>query len=95
MLEQVPQSGDRPGVVIGGAVATMYENIMHLPEMAGVGAGKGAVAGDKAQSDADVKATERAKVPARSRGWTRWMPVADSRFAQVWACCSARRSPSP
>lgn len=48
VLGAVPQSGDRYQVVIGGAVATMYENIMHLPEMAGVGAGKGAVAGDKA-----------------------------------------------
>ena len=69
MLGAVPQSGDRYQVVIGGAVATMYENIMHLPEMAGVGAGKGAVAGDKAQSDADVKAAERAKV----RGKVAWM----------------------
>ena len=55
VLGAVPQSGDRYQVVIGGAVATMYENIMHLPEMAGVGAGKGAVAGDKAQSDATSK----------------------------------------
>ena len=69
VLGAVPQSGDRYQVVIGGAVATMYENIMHLPEMAGVGAGKGAVAGDKAQSDADVKAAERAKV----RGKVAWM----------------------
>ena len=69
VLGVVPQSGDRYQVVIGGAVATMYENIMHLPEMAGVGAGKGAVAGDKAQSDADVKAAERAKV----RGKVAWM----------------------
>ena len=69
VLGAVPQSGDRYQVVIGGAVSTMYENIMHLPEMAGVGAGKGAVAGDKAQSDADVKAAERAKV----RGKVAWM----------------------
>ena len=69
VLGAVPQSGDRYQVVIGGAVATMYENIMHLPEMVGVGAGKGAVAGDKAQSDADVKAAERAKV----RGKVAWM----------------------
>ena len=31
VLGAVPQSGDRYQVVIGGAVATMYENIMHLP----------------------------------------------------------------
>ena len=34
VLGAVPQSGDRFQVVIGGGVATVYENIMHLPEMA-------------------------------------------------------------
>ena len=54
VLGAVPQSGDRFQVVIGGGVATVYENIMHLPEMAGVG---GASASDDGQkSNADVKA---------------------------------------
>lgn len=38
VLGAVPQSGDRFQVVIGGGVATVYENIMHLPEMANTGA---------------------------------------------------------
>ena len=33
VLGAVPQSGDRYQVVIGRAVATMYEHIMHLPEL--------------------------------------------------------------
>ena len=39
VLGAVPQSGDRYQVVIGGQVASVYEQIMHLPEMAGLGAG--------------------------------------------------------
>lgn len=63
VLGAVPQSGDRFQVVIGGGVATVYENIMHLPEMAGVG---GASASDDGQkSNADVKAEARSK--ARSK----------------------------
>ena len=59
VLGAVPQSGDRFQVVIGGGVATVYENIMHLPEMAGVG---GASASDDGQkSNADVKAEARSK----------------------------------
>lgn len=67
VLGAVPQSGDRFHVVIGGGVATVYENIMHLPEMAGVG---GASASDDGQkSNADVKAEARSK----ARGKVAWL----------------------
>ena len=67
VLGAVPQSGDRFQVVIGGGVATVYENIMHLPEMAGVG---GASASDDGQkSNADVKAEARPK----ARGKVAWL----------------------
>ena len=67
VLGAVPQSGDRFQVVIGGGVATVYENIMHLPEMAGVG---GASASDDGQkSNADVKAEARSK----ARGTVAWL----------------------
>ena len=67
VLGAVPQSGDRYQIVIGGGVATVYENIMHLPEMAGVG---GASASDDGQkSNADVKAEARSK----ARGKVAWL----------------------
>ena len=67
VLGAVPQSGDRFQVVIGGGVATVYENIMHLPEMAGVG---GASASDDGQkSNADVNAEARSK----ARGKVAWL----------------------
>lgn len=67
VLGAVPQSGDRFQVVISGGVATVYENIMHLPEMAGVG---GASASDDGQkSNADVKAEARSK----ARGKVAWL----------------------
>lgn len=67
VLGAVSQSGDRFQVVIGGGVATVYENIMHLPEMAGVG---GASASDDGQkSNADVKAEARSK----ARGKVAWL----------------------
>lgn len=67
VLGAVPQSGDRFQVVIGGGVATVYENIMHLPEMAGVG---GASASDDGQkSNADIKAEARSK----ARGKVAWL----------------------
>ncbi|MBT1160473.1 glucose PTS transporter subunit IIA [Bifidobacterium sp. SO1] len=62
VLGAVPQSGDRFQVVIGGAVASMYEEIMHLPEMANVGTAK-------KMTDAEVKAAERAK----ARGKAAWL----------------------
>ncbi len=60
VLGAVPQSGDRYQVVIGGAVQSMFTQIMALPEMAKVGTG---------ETDADVKARERAK----ARGKVAWL----------------------
>ncbi len=60
VMGAVPQSGDRYQVVIGGAVATMFNEIMNLPTMATVG---------KGLTDADVKARERAK----ARGKIAWL----------------------
>lgn len=67
VLGAVPQSGDRFQVVIGGGVATVYENIMHLPEMAGVGGAS--ASGDGQKSNADVKAEARSK----ARGKVAWL----------------------
>ena len=67
VLGAVPQSGDRFQVVIGGGVATVYENIMHLPEMAGVGGAS--ASGDGPKSNADVKAEARSK----ARGKVAWL----------------------
>lgn len=61
VMGAVPQSGDRYQVVVGGAVQTVFTQIMHLPEMAGIGAGT--------QSDADVKAAARSK----ARGKVAWL----------------------
>jgi len=61
VMGAVPQSGDRYQVVVGGAVQTVFTQIMHLPTMAGVGAGR--------QSDADVKAAARSK----ARGKVAWL----------------------
>lgn len=67
VLGAVPQSGDRFQVVIGGGVATVYENIMHLSEMAGVGGAS--ASGDGQKSNADVKAEARSK----ARGKVAWL----------------------
>ena len=67
VLGAVPQSGDRYQIVIGGGVATVYENIMHLPEMAGVGGAS--ASGDGQKSNADVKAEARSK----ARGKVAWL----------------------
>ncbi len=61
VLGAVPQSGDRFQVVIGGAVQTVFTDIMNLPQMKGVG--------KAGLSDADVKAAERAK----ARGKVAWL----------------------
>ncbi|MFZ2428930.1 glucose PTS transporter subunit IIA [Propioniciclava sp.] len=58
VMGAVPQSGDRFQVVIGGAVQSVYSDIMNLPSMSG------AVA---APSDADIKAAARSK--ARGKVW--------------------------
>ena len=54
VLGAVPQTGDRYQVVIGGAVETVYNDIMALPELKKLGTG---------HSVDDVKAAERAKGP--------------------------------
>ncbi|PLS29672.1 glucose PTS transporter subunit IIA [Bifidobacterium parmae] len=60
VLGAVPQSGDRYQVVIGGQVASVYDEIMHLPEMAGLGSGTvDADAADGEMSDAELKAAKR------------------------------------
>ncbi|WP_137655704.1 glucose PTS transporter subunit IIA [Bifidobacterium moukalabense] len=73
VLGAVSQSGDRFQVVIGGAVATVYEDIMHLPEMANMGgaAASGDASGDggKTMSNAEVKAAARSK----ARGKVAWL----------------------
>ncbi|MFV0458276.1 MAG: glucose PTS transporter subunit IIA [Actinomycetales bacterium] len=56
----VPQAGDRLQVVIGGAVQGVFNDIMNLPSMSGVG---------KGVSDADVKAAARSK----ARGKVAWL----------------------
>ncbi|WP_370890117.1 PTS transporter subunit EIIC [Janibacter sp. GXQ6167] len=63
VMGAVPQSGDRYQVIIGGAVGTVYKDIMNLPEMASMGSGGGG------SSDADVKAAARAK----ARGKVAWL----------------------
>ena len=68
VLGAVPQSGDRFQVVIGGGVATVYEEIMHLPQMANAGSGA-AASGNGGMSNADVKAAARAK----ARGKVAWL----------------------
>lgn len=62
VMGTVPQSGDRFQVVIGGAVAGVYTQIMNLPSMAEGGA-------PRAQSDAEVKAAIRSK----ARGKWSWL----------------------
>ncbi|PXA67618.1 glucose PTS transporter subunit IIA [Cryobacterium arcticum] len=54
VLGAVPQSGDRFQVVIGGAVETVYNEILALPSMKNIGSG---------ESADDIKAKERAKGP--------------------------------
>ena len=61
VLGVVAQAGDRYQVVIGGAVESVFTEIMALPSMKGVGGGVG--------SDAEVKAAVRAK----GRGRFAWL----------------------
>jgi len=60
VMGAVPQSGDRFQVVIGGAVQSVFSEIMNLPSMKNVGGGL---------SDADVKAAARSK----ARGKFAWL----------------------
>lgn len=77
----VPQSGDRyqvAGQRRGRHNVNM--NIMHLPEMAGVGAGKGAVAGDS------IRCRRRAaEAPAarQSCGWTLFFEYLSDSFRPI------------
>ena len=59
VMGAVPQSGDRYQIIIGGAVQSVYNDIMKLPAMAG-----GATS--SAKSDADVKAAARAKARGKN-----------------------------
>ena len=65
VMGAVPQSGDRYQVVIGGAVQSVFNDIMNLPSMSKTGgASKGG-----GESDADVKAAARSK----ARGKVAWL----------------------
>ena len=59
VMGAVPQSGDRYQIIIGGAVQSVYNDIMKLPAMAGS-------ASSSAKSDADVKAAARAKARGKN-----------------------------
>ena len=65
VMGAVPQSGNRYQVVIGGAVATVYNEIMALPQMSAMGSG----GGDKKPSDAEVKAAARQGGIRGKFGW--------------------------
>ena len=56
VMGAVPQSGDRYQVIIGGTVATVYNDIMHLPSMS-----------NKSQSDEDVKGSSRRRSSRKKR----------------------------
>lgn len=60
VMGAVPQAGDRYQVVIGGAVQTVYHDILALPGMAKGGSGDDA---------ASIKARERAKGPRGKNAW--------------------------
>ena len=57
VMGAVPQSGDRYQIIIGGAVQSMFTDIMNLPSMA-----KGSAPAGGGQSDADVKAAALLKI---------------------------------
>ncbi|MDN6592875.1 glucose PTS transporter subunit IIA [Acidipropionibacterium jensenii] len=64
VMGAVPQSGDRYQVVIGGAVTTVFNEIMDLPEMTG-----GSSAGSGAKTDAAIKAAARSGGPRGKFSW--------------------------
>ena len=66
VLGAVPQSGDRFQVVIGGGVATVYENIMHLPKCE---RGAASASAKARRATPDVKAEARSK----ARGKVAWL----------------------
>ena len=63
VMGAVPQSGNRYQIVIGGAVAGVYNDIMDIPAMKGLSSSSGN------QSDADVKAEHRSKGPRGKFSW--------------------------
>ena len=63
VMGAVPQAGDRYQIVIGGAVASVYEQINSLPAMKAAGGG---ASGSGGQTDADVKAAARAKARGKN-----------------------------
>ena len=63
VMGAVPRSGNRYQIVIGGAVAGVYNDIMDLPAMKGLSSSSGN------QSDADVKAEHRSKGPRGKFSW--------------------------
>ena len=63
VMGAVPQAGDRYQIVIGGAVASVYEQINNLPAMKAAG---GSGSGSGGQTDADVKAAVRAKARGKN-----------------------------
>ena len=62
VMGAVPQGGDRYQIVIGGAVASVYEQINSLPAMKAAGG----ASGSGGQTDADVKAAARAKARGKN-----------------------------
>ena len=66
VMGAVPQSGNRYQVVMGGAVAGAYNDIMQLPEMAG---GTATAASGAAKSDADLKSELRQGGVRGSHAW--------------------------
>ena len=64
VMGAVPQGGDRYQIVIGGAVASVYEQINSLPAMKA--AGGGGASGSGGQTDAEVKAAARAKARGKN-----------------------------
>ena len=63
VMGAVPQGGDRYQIVIGGAVASVYDEINSLPAMKAAGGG---ASGSGGQTDADVKAAARAKARGKN-----------------------------
>ena len=61
VMGAVPQGGDRYQIVIGGAVASVYEQINSLPAMKAAGG-----SGSGGQTDAEVKAAARAKARGKN-----------------------------
>ena len=60
VMGAVPQSGDRYQIIIGGAVQSVYNDIMKLPAMAG------GASSSSAKTDADIKAAARAKARGKN-----------------------------